>query len=226
MDENKQDADLQSDEQSTDLEVKVEETQDNSQDPDKEDPSDKMTSDHPRFKQVLQEKRDAEDRAAELEQKLADLEEQKSTHTDNDGLTEEERISLEKIEKNLTARGFVRQDDLRVTKNADNLRKLSEKYDGKNNLPAFNGVEVVTFAKKNGLGDNYEAAYREMNFDAIVEANAKKLSNAPKAPELEKPTSGGEQTVTKRFSREDIKNMSDADYDKYRTGLLTAIKPK
>jgi hypothetical protein len=223
MDEQKQDADLQSDEQSTDLvvDVPVEETAD--QAPDKEDPSDKMTPEHPRFKEVLDRAKTAEERAEELERRIIELEENKQ---DDGSLSPDEKASLDKIKRELAKDGYVTQGDLRVQRNAENLRKLSEKYTGKEGLPAFERADVVAFAKKEGYGDNYEAAYRQMHFDAIVEVESKKKASAPQAPEVEKPSGGGEATTTKRFTREDIKNMSDPDYDKYRTGLLQALKPK
>ncbi len=225
-DEQKQDADLQSDKQSPDLVVQVPaEKHDSDQDPNKEDPSDKLTPDHPRFKDVLNEKKEAEAEAERLRIELAEVKSVKETPSD-DELTPEEQASLIKIKKALSKEGFVTQSDLRVQRNAETLRKLTDKYDGKGGLPAFDRAEVVAYAKKNGFGDNYEAAYRDIHFDTIVEVNAKKKANLPQPPTAEKPSGGGEATTTKRFTREDIKNMSDAEYDKYRVGLLNAIKPK
>ena len=227
QDEQKQDADLQSDKQSPDLVVQVPaEKHDSSQDPNKEDPSDKLTPDHPRFKDVLNEKKEAEERAAKLEEELAELKSQKvEAKYNDDDLSPEEEASLAKIQRNLAKRGFVTQGDLTVQRNADTLRKLDEKYDGKNGLPKFDRADIVAYSKKNGFGDNYEAAYRDMHFDTIVEVNAKKRSSAPQTFTTEKPSGGGEATTTKKFSRDDIAKMSDAEYDKYRIGLLSAIKP-
>lgn len=236
MDDTIKDADLQSDKQTNDLEIVVNE--DESQDTasqaqgNTEDPSDKLTPEHPRFKEVLNRAKTAEEKAAELEQRLAQLEEERDSKSNNDysddeELTEAERVSLEKIQRNLAKRGFVTEDSLRVKERAENLTKLAEVHNGKDGLPKFNSVEVVAYAKQKGFGENYEAAYKDLHFDAIVEANALKRANANQAPTSEKPSGGGATgTGTKRFTRQDISNMSTAEYLKYRDSLKAAIKPK
>lgn len=231
-DTNNKDADLRSDEQ--DLEViEVDDpefqTQPDTQDQEEDDPSDKLTPDHPRFKDVLNRAKQAESRVETLEVQLAELNEKieaRQDRTGDDELTTAERESLEIIEKQLSKRGYVKQDDLRVQKNAESLRGLSGKYNGKNGLPAFDSAEVVAFAKRNGFGDNYESAYKEMHFDAIVEHEAKALSKALKAPSIEKPTGSAETPGKKRFTTQDIANMSDQEYEQYRENLLQSIKPQ
>lgn len=229
MDQTKKDADLQSDEQNKDLVVEVPadtNPNDSNQDQDKgEDPSDKLTPDHPRFKDVLSRAKSAEEKAEQLEEELRELREKREeANLGGDELTPEEQASLEKIEKNLAKRGFIRQDDLRVQRNADALRDLGKVYDGKNGLPKFDRAEVVAYAKSKGFGDNYEAAYKDMHFDAIVEQRASKVVSKP--PLTEKPSGGADSSSTKKFTRADIANMSDQEYEKYREGLLNAIKPK
>lgn len=229
-DENKQDADLQSDEQE-DAGIEVETPSgDETPNDQKEDPSDKLTPDHPRFKDVLTRAKSAEEKAAELEARLLELETNSHKNTtrdseDDEELSEEELRSLIKIERELSKRGFVTQDSLRVEKNASTLRKLGEKYDGKAGLPKFDRTEVVAYAKSKGFGDNYEAAYRDMHYDTILEQEALKRAKAPTAPLTEKPTAGAENSGKKRFTREDIGKMNDEEYAKYRSGLLAAIKP-
>ncbi len=225
--ENKQDADLQSGEQE-DAGIEVETPQGEETPSDhKEDPSDKLTPDHPRFKDVLTRAKTAEEKADALEARLQELENQKTeTRTTNeDDLTEEERISLEKIERNLAKRGFVTQESLRVQQSANTLKNLGDKYDGKNGLPKFDRTDVVTYAKSKGFGDNYEAAYRDMHFDTILEQEAIKRSKAPTPPLAEKPTAGAESSGKKRFTREQIANMSLEEYQQYQKSFHAAIKP-
>lgn len=234
MEDEIKDADLRSDEKIEDLEViEVEDPNYKEEQPDtqdqEEDPSDKLTPDHPRFRDVLQRAKTAEEKTLQLEQELAELKETVQARQDRTGdedLTPEEQASMDKIKRQLTKEGFVRQDDLRVQKNAENLRSLGAKYNGKNGLPAFDSAEVVAYSRKNGFGDNYEAAYREMHFDAIVEKEARDRSKAPTPPSIEKPTGGAETPGKKRFTQKDIANMSDQEYEQYRAGMLTAIKPK
>lgn len=229
MDEEaKQDAGSQSDEQ--DLEISVPDPDktgdDTSQDQEeKEDPSDKLTEDHPRFKNVLQERNQFRTEAEDLRRELEEVRNQ--TKDNGDELNEEERASLDKIKRELSKEGFVTQSDLRVNQNAQTLRDLNKAHDGKDGLPKFDQADVVAHAKKNGFGDNYEAAYKDMHFDAIVEKNAKALAKAPNPGDSEKPSGGGNGNgPVKKFTESDIANMSDEEYEKYRSGLLTAIKPK
>lgn len=231
MTDNEKDADLQSDEQEdAGIEVETPKGEETPSDH-KEDPSDKLTPDHPRFKDVLTRAKSAEEKAEALEARLLELENKSQEKaekrtTNEDELTEDERISLEKIERNLAKRGFVTQESLRVQENASNLRKLGEKYDGSEGLPKFDRTEVVAYSKSRGFGDNYEAAYREMHFDTIVEKEAIKRSKAPTPPSSEKPSGSAAEPGKKRFTEDQIDKMSPEEYEKYRGGLLTAIKPQ
>ncbi len=238
LDEENKDADLQPDEQDDqgiivtdpDADTTVKEADKPSDQGNKEDPSDKLTPDHPRFKDVVAERNAEREEKERLQQELEDLKSKPIIREDSPGdeeLTPEEQESLVKIKRELAKDGFVRQTDLQVTKNAENLRDLGKKYDGTNGLPKFQGAEIVAHAKRNGFGDNYEAAYRDMHFDTIVEQEAVKRNKVEKAPTTEKPAGGGEESGNKkRLTEADIEKMTPDEYDKYRVQILQAIKPK
>lgn len=196
-----------------------------------EDPSDKLTPDHPRFKEVLNRAKESEGKVAELEQKLAQLQEQiaaRQERTGDDDFTEEELKALARIEKGLASRGFVRKDDLQSEsfqiKLERQFERLNEKYDGTNGLPKFVADEVYAYAKKKGMTDDLESAYKLLNLDTIVEVEAKKRSNGLKPPTSERPTSGDRQGANLEVSPTDIAEMSDEDWEKKRIQILQSLK--
>lgn len=230
MDDTNADAGSQSDEQDLEITIPDSEEQEASQDQEeKEDPSDKLTPDHPRFKTVLEERNQFRAQTEELRNEIDKLKQNASNRqlaTGDDELTPEEVSSLNKIKRELAKDGFVTKTDLQVNQNAQSLKELSSSHNGRDGLPKFEAVDVVAYAKKNGFNDNYEAAYKDMHFDTIVEHNAKARAKSLNSPSSEKPSGGAENSGGKRFTESDIANMSDTEYEKYRTGLLTAIKPK
>lgn len=237
MDEPTQDADLQSDEQVNDSgadTITVPDTEGNegtdTRDQ-KEDPSDKLTPDHPRFKDVLNERNTFRSENENLRKELEETKNQIVDRQERTGeleLTPEEQASLDRIDKGLRARGFVTESELQVQQNTETLRRLGERYTGKDGLPKFDRADIVAHAKKNGFGNNFEAAYRDMHFDAIVDHEAKAREKAPQPPTGEKPSRSAAdgQGPTKKLTRAEIAEMSDEEYEKYREGLLQAVKPQ
>lgn len=120
MDDSKQDASLQSDQEQTTEETKVTVTQ--------EDPADRLTPDHPRFKQVLNENRDLKERLDAVESRIQERQEK----TGEQELTYEEQSALDRLDQAFRRRGYVTKDDLAVKRQASELEKLSDKYDGSN----------------------------------------------------------------------------------------------
>lgn len=196
-----------------------------------EDPSDKLTPDHPRFKEVLSRAKTAEEKQAQLEQELAELKQQvtaRQERTGEDDFTDEEIKALERIEKGLAKRGFVRKDDLQTESFQIRLERdfdrLNEKYDGSNGMPKFVADEVYAFAKKRGLERDLESAYKLMNYDSIIEVEAKKRSQGYTPPTSEKPTSSNRNGVSSEVSPTDIASMSDAEWEAKREQVLRGLK--
>lgn len=194
------------------------------------DPSDKLTEEHPRFKQVLSERNELRATVSELKEQMDKIQSQVSqrqNETGDETLTSEEEIALARVEKLLAKRGFVKTDQLdrseRETKRALLFEKLSEKYQGQNGLPAFDVTEVISHARKNGFNDDQlERAYKDLHFDAIVEAESKKRVQR-NAVDSEKPT-GNARQLTPQVTVDDVPKLSDNDYEKNRDGILARMK--
>lgn len=195
-----------------------------------EDPSDKLTPDHPRFKDVLARAKTAEEKQTQLEQELNDLRlkvEARQEKTGDDDFTDEELKALTRIEKGLAMK-FVRKDELQSEsfqiKLERQFERLNEKYDGSNGLPKFVADEVYAYAKRNGLTNNLESAYKLINYDAIVEVEAKKRSNVAAPPTSERPTSSDRSGVSTEVSPTEISEMSDFEWEQNRDKVLRSLK--
>ena len=195
------------------------------------DPSDKLTPEHPRFKEVLNRAKTAEEKTAQLEQQLAQLQEQIAERQERTGevsFTDEEEKALERIAKGLEKRGFAKMEQVKETsfqtKLERQLEKMNEKYDGSNGLPKFVADEVFAYAKRKGLTDDLEGAYRLMHYDTILDAEARKRSSGPKPPSSERPTSSDRNGANIEVSPTDISNMSDDEWERQRTKILAGLR--
>ena len=184
---------------------------------DKKEPSDNLTPEHPRFKQVIEQNHTLKGEVEGLKTELQSLKESIDTRqeaTGDDDLTAEEVASLEKIDKQLRKRGYVTQEiiekDRRIDKRAQQFERLSEKFDGKNGYPKFKADEVATHAVKMGTED-MNVAYRDLHFDAIVDVEAKKRLRAPDPTRSEEPTST-EREVSGNLTPAKIAAMDDQDW--------------
>lgn len=195
------------------------------------DPSDKLTPDHPRFKEVYSDLKEEKQKNKDLLDRVERLEEQarqRMVATGNDEYTPEELQALEKIDKDFRRRGYVTQEQLeerdRVSQRKLEYDRLSSKYDGDNGYPKFIPDEVETYAKRNGFGGNYEAAYKDMHFDTILNLEAKKRSDRPRVPGSEIPTGGQVEIPETDLTPEQIAKMSPQDYEKYREKIKMGMK--
>lgn len=214
------DALLQSEEQQTKEEVKEE----------KKDPSDNLTPDHPRFKEVIADNHEKQKQIDALQTQLDEVNKKIDARQDKTGdedLTEEEEAWLDRIGKGLKRKGIiVTQDDLRQERQATQYEKLSEKHDGSDGFPKFIPVEVQAFAKKRGISD-LEDAWYIMNRTAIDQVNARKIAKTPEEIQSEKADGKEEkQTPKNTLTPEAIANMSDEEYEAQRASILGALKPK
>lgn len=202
------------------------------------DPSDKLTPEHPRFKEVYsdlkaykQENGELKGKMAELEEKLEKLSENYNERVSQDGadITSDEEEALERIEKALKSRSsFVTKDELDAERRGLILQRLEDKWNGTNGYPKFDGLDVVTYARKNGFGDNYEKAYRDMHYDAFVQIEAKKIAKSQEIPTSESPTAGDRSSVLGDVTPEKIKDMSLQEWyekgDKIKQALKDSLK--
>lgn len=199
----------------------------------KADASDKLTPEHPRFKEVLDRAKVAEDKAEDLQTQIEDLKSQvnqRQEETGDEELNSDELLALDKIEKAFKKRGYATkneiQEDLRVDRMARDFERLSQKYNGADGTPKFEPVEVKAYATKHNLGDNLEVAYREMHWQTLINLEAKNLGNAPEVPESEKPTGGEGKSPQELDVSELAKTATDPEWEEQRENILASIKAK
>ncbi len=156
--------------------------------------------------QALQEERK---KRQELEQRLSALETsfQQPSYTSEENNPDLEE-AINKIEPYLRKKGFLTKEELEAEKNAqsyaEEMRSLSEKYDGKDGRPVFDAYEVSEFGKKNKIY-NLEAAYERMYKKELFDWELKKTGNPGETIETEKGSSGVKEAGnTPLLSREAI----------------------
>lgn len=116
-------------------------------------------------------------------------------------------MSVQEALGKLREYGVATQDDVnqalgRVYLEQDHS-KLENKYSGSGDLPKYVREEVEDYARNNGFGANFEAAFKSMYFDEFVDAAKGKTTS--KQPYTEKPTSSmriGEKPLTRESLRE------------------------
>lgn len=196
-----------------------------------QDPSDKLTPEHPRFKDVLQEKNELKQTVGELQEQLQELKAQiaeRQVATGDDEPTEDERIAIEKIKRELKKSNFITkgevEDSLRVERRALQHDKLSNKYDGNNGYPKYDSLDVTEYARRHGYADNYEAAYYDMHRPAIIQVEAKRMSRGEVPPASEPPT-GGERNISGTdITPTKVGEMDLGDWEQNRTKVLENMR--
>lgn len=209
--------------QAEEKEVTVVQPQNESQ-----DPRDNITPDHPRFKEVYEDLKSERETRKQLEQRLSELESRvsQSVKQDDGGYTQDEKEALQRILQGLKQEGgIVTKSDLeevqRVQSRASTIKDLSDKYSGKNGYPKFDSVDVLEYAKKNGLGDNLEIAYRQLHWDAVVRAEASKIKNVDTVDSEE--TTTGQPTIA-GLTPQDIGGMSLNEFAENEATIMDKFK--
>ena len=215
-DEPKQEAPLQSEEK----EEKV------------EDPSDRLTPNHPRFKEVVAEKNQLKEEVAAMRDQLITVQEQISSRQEETGdylLTDEEKRALDLIDREFKRRGFVTKDELedvrKVQTRAQQFSDLSKKYDGTTGYPKFESPDVLEYAKQHGYGEDYENAYYGLHREAIIDVEAKRRAGI-EVPTSEKPIGGEKITTKTEYTPEDIRKMSEEEFEQLKASLKASVRGK
>jgi len=134
-----------------------------------------------RFKEV-------NDKARDLEQKMAQIEAERLEREQRANLSPEQQVQEEQAKKAreaLKKLGVITQEDLQQIQQQEaaknmfisEMNRLESTYKGEDGMPKFVPEKVAEFmdnqrAKGNDISDP-ETAYKLMNFDAIVDAKAK-----------------------------------------------------
>lgn len=143
----------------------------------------------------------------------------------NDVFTREEEEALSKIDKGLRGKGFLTQEQFdewqRVERRNNEVNRLSDKYKKGSGYPEFKADEVMVYAKQKSFGENLEAAYRDLHWEAITQVISSKKDI--EVPESEKP-SGGDRVKGTQVSTTDIAKMSDQEYEQNRGDIMTKFK--
>lgn len=198
------------------------------------DPSDNLTPEHPRFKEVIEKLHRKDDEVESLKAELEELKQSVSTRQTEDGtdtLLPDERAAMEKIREQLRRSGeFVTKEELdnerRTTQMASEMARLSKEFDGTNGYPKFDRQEVLAYAKSKGFGNNLEDAYYSLHRPAIIQVEAKKIGRVD-VPDSERPTASDKKSPgALEVTSQDIANMSDAEYERNRAKILSSIKGK
>jgi hypothetical protein len=148
-----------------------------------------------RFQEVNDKAKAAEEEARTAREELATLREQQIQTPDDDI----EPDTLDLIKKSATRLGLVSKEELdaretRIQVQQD-INELASQY--KDSGIPFDGKAVIEYAKANGMQvtsrKSLDAIYKEMNYDAIIEAQRK----AAIADYQESAKSGGEKPGSK-----------------------------
>lgn len=123
----------------------------------------------------------------------------------------------------LRKEGMVTKDDLNssLTKVEDRMflnrehQRLEDKYSGSEGLPKYVSEEVEDYARQHYYGGNLEAAYKEMYWDEIVDAETKKRSPKKTRTYTEKPSASlkiGEKPLTAETLRQRLRESDGAEW--------------
>lgn len=162
-----------------------------------------------------------------LKDEIAELRESvnKKNEDDSEAFTKEEEDALEKIDKGLKGRGYVTKEELqelrRIDTRSNEVNRLSDKYKKGSGFPEFKTDEVLVYAKKKGFGDNLEAAYRDLHWEAIKQVYSKGGGIEP--PDSEKPT-GGEREKGTQTTTSQILEMDPNEYEKNRDSIFQKFR--
>lgn len=130
-----------------------------------------------RFQEVNDKAKTAEEKANQLEQELSTLKEQHNQTPQSEEEVDPDVLDI--VKKSADKLGFVSKEELdareaRIQVQQD-INDLTSQY--KDSGIVFDGKAIIDYAKANGmpLGSkkSLDAVYKEMNYDAIVEAQRK-----------------------------------------------------
>ena len=173
-----------------------------------------------KYEQTSEELKELKDTVKELQDSVS----RKQTETHDEAFTSEEEQALSKIERALKQRKFVTTEQLEelknITKRNSVIERLQDKYGKGSGYPEFKTDDVMIHAKRNGFGDNLEAAYRDMHFDAFVQMAARKSSVEP--PDSEKPVGGEREAKTDITGK--VAEMDLSDYEQNRNDILSRFR--
>ncbi len=120
--------------------------------------------------------------------------------------------------KKLREFGVVTKDDLQAITDRMYLERehdrLESRYNGSDGRPKYVREEVEDYARTHYFGGNLEAAYKDMYWDELVDAEVR-TKGSSKTTYTEKPTTSvkvGEKPLTKQSLRERLREPDGAEW--------------
>lgn len=132
-----------------------------------------------------------------------------------------------------TKMGFIKREDLETTLKSElqamqdrivlgqTHERLENRYNGSDNLPKYDRTVVEDHIRKTGIL-NPEAAYKDLYEDELLDYHVKQIMKK-KAPYSEQPGKPARKGAPAGLKREDIANMTPAEYDKNRAEILKLV---
>lgn len=150
--------------------------------------SDEQRVPYSRFKETNDRLKETSEKIAQYEKRLNELE----------SSGKPKNPQLDQVKKVLNDLGYVTKEDVdaEIKREREDARlnlelsRLETQYNGKDGLPKFNRQQVVDYAIQNGI-TNPEVAYRQMNFDKIVDQRIKAAAGKTGGVRSEKSDGSG-----------------------------------
>lgn len=166
-----------------------------------------------RFQALIREKKDLEEKLARRAQD--DANRFGGTQTpQNDGTADEVLIAARKLREQ---GGMATQEDINnlywTMRNEQVHSRLEDEYDGADGKPRYVREEVEDYARRHGMGNNFKAAYRDMYFDELVDAQRQATRKRTTTTEKPTATAGREQPLTLESFRKKLRE-EPTYYDK------------
>lgn len=156
----------------------------------------------------------------ELERKLAEIEARSSETKTETPTAPIPQADL--IKKQLKELGFVSREEIEQQESdrrlQENIKSLSEKYNGKDGRPKFSKEKVVEYAAKNLIG-NLEVAYKQMHEADLINWHITQAMSKSKGVKSESSNGSGSTEIGTTDA--DLKQAAQSGD---RDAMLTLIK--
>jgi len=157
----------------------------------------------------------------QLEAELAELRANRATEQPSN----QEQVIKQQLDKYLSDMGYVKKEVLEE-KEADrqleeNIKSLSQKYDGKDGRPKFDREKALKYAADNLIG-NLEVAYKQMHEAELLDYAIKQATGRIKPTKTEVSDGSGSSQIGE--TQNDLLSSAKAgDEDALRTLIKRAI---
>jgi len=167
-----------------------------------------------RFESVVKNKQ-------ELERQLAELRTNRGTAPAGD----QEQVIKQQLDRYLSDMGYVKKEVLEEKEAdrqlEDNIKSLSQKYDGKDGRPKFEREKALQYAADNLIG-NLEVAYKQMHEAELLDYAIKQATGRIKPTKTEVSDGSGSSQIGET-QNDLLSSARSGDEDALRTLIKRAI---